>query len=76
MSRNVPVCSKNAGAALDRQLLGHVDLDIVDVPAVPDRLEQAVGEAKREDVLDGLLAEEVVDAEDLGLVESGVQASC
>ena len=65
---------EKGGAALDRQLLGHVDLDIVDVPAVPDRFEQAVGEPKREDVLDGLLAEEVVDAEDLGLVESGVEA--
>jgi hypothetical protein len=65
---------EESGAALDRQLLGHVDLDIVDVPAVPDRFEQAVGEAKREDVLHGLLAEEMVDPEDLGLVEHGVQA--
>ena len=45
--------------------LGHVDLHVVDVVAVPDRLEQAVGEAEGEDVLRRLLAEEVVDAEDL-----------
>ena len=37
--------------------------------AVPDRLEEAVGEPQREDVLRRLLAEEVVDAEDLLLVE-------
>ena len=56
-----------AGAARDRQRLGHVDLDVVDVVAVPDRLEEAVREAQREDVLDGLLAEEVVDPEDVVL---------
>ncbi len=61
-----------AGAASDRERLGHVDLDVVDVVAVPDRLEQAVREAQREDVLHGLLAEEVVDSEDLRLVEDAV----
>ena len=40
--------------------------------AVPDRLEQPVREPQREDVLHGLLAEEVVDPEDLRLVEDGV----
>ena len=53
--------------------LGHVDLHVVDEVAVPDRLEQAVGEAEREDVLRRLLAEEVIDAEDLVLVEDLVQ---
>ena len=37
--------------------------------AVPDRLEEAVGEAQGEDVLRRLLAEEVVDAEDLVLAQ-------
>ncbi len=41
--------------------------------AVPDRLEEAVGEAEGEDVLGRLLAEEVVDAEDLLLLEDLVQ---
>ena len=45
--------------------LRHVDLDVIDEIPIPDRLEQAIGEAKREDVLRRLLAEEVVDAEDL-----------
>ena len=58
-----------AGARADRERLRHVDLHVVDVKAVPDRLEQAVREAQREDVLRGLLAEEVVDAEHLLLRE-------
>jgi hypothetical protein len=45
---------------------------VVDVVAVPDRLEQAVREPKREHVLDRLLAEEVVDPEDALLVEDRV----
>ncbi len=64
-------------ALVEPQLLGHVDLDVVDVVAVPDRLEQPVGEAEREDVLRRLLPEEVVDPVDLrlveGLVELGVE---
>ena len=42
---------------------------MVDVVAVPQRLEDAVGEAQGEDVLDGLLAEIVVDPVDLVLPE-------
>ncbi len=59
---------------LEAERLRHVDLDVVDEVAVPDRLEQAVGEAERQDVLRRLLAEEVVDAEDLLLAEHLVQA--
>ena len=62
-----------AGALAEPQRLRHVDLDVVDEVAVPDRLEQAVGEAERQDVLRRLLAEEVVDAEDLVLAEDLVQ---
>jgi hypothetical protein len=50
---------------VEAQLLGDVDLDVVDEVAVPDRFEQPVGEAERQDVLRRLLAQEVVDAEDL-----------
>ena len=53
-----------AGAAADADVLGHRDLHVVDVVRVPDRLEQLVGEAQREEVLDRLLAEVVVDPED------------
>ena len=47
---------------------------MVDVVAVPDRLEHAVREAHREEVLHRLLAEVVVDPEDLRLVEDLVHA--
>lgn len=53
------------GPAADADVLGHRDLHVVDVTAVPDRLPHRVGEAQRQDVLDRLLAEVVVDPEDL-----------
>ena len=62
-----------AGALAEAQRLRHVDLHVVDEVAVPDRLEQAVGEAERQDVLRRLLAEEMVDAEDLLFGEHLVQ---
>ena len=57
------------GPLAETEGLGHVDLHVVDEVAVPDRLEEAVGEAEREDVLRGLLAEKVIDPEDLLLAE-------
>ena len=60
-------------AALDADGLGRGDLHVIDVAAVPDRLEHAVGEAEHQQVLDGFLAEVVIDAEDLRLVEVRVQ---
>ena len=66
-------------AALNPETFGHGDLDAVDVVAVPDRLEERVREPEEEQVLDGLLAQVVVDAKDRGLredpVERGVQGS-
>ena len=49
---------------------GHRDLDAVDVVAVPDRLEERVREPKEQQVLHGLLAEVVIDPEDVGLGEA------
>ena len=57
------------GAAADATVLGRGDLDAVDKVAVPDRLEQRVGKAQCDQVLNRLLAEVVVDPEHLGLVE-------
>ncbi|GAA3069071.1 hypothetical protein GCM10020000_61920 [Streptomyces olivoverticillatus] len=54
-----------ARAAADADVLGHGDLHMVDEGPVPDRLEEGVGEAQRQDVLDRLLAQVVVDPEDL-----------
>ncbi len=62
-----------AGAPLDAHRLGHGDLHVVDELAVPDRLEDAVREAQRQHVLDRLLAEVVVDPEDLVLAEPAVE---
>ena len=62
-----------ADALTDRKRLRHVDLHVRDVLPIPDGLEQAVREAEGEDVERRLLAEEVVDAEDLALVEGLVQ---
>ena len=57
----------------DGQRLGHVDLHMIDVLTIPDGFEQTVAESEGEDVERGLLAEEVVDAEDLFLGEGLVQ---
>ena len=56
-------------ASLDAHALGHRDLHMVDVAGVPERLEQRVGEAQRHQVLHRLLAEIVVDAVEMVLVE-------
>jgi hypothetical protein len=56
---------------LDPQRLGHRDLDVVDEVVVPDRLEDPVGEAEGDDVLDALLAQVVVDPEHVPLREHG-----
>jgi hypothetical protein len=51
--------------ALDAQRLGDRDLHVADAAAPPQRLEQRIAEAQREQVLHCLLAEVMVDAEDL-----------
>ena len=56
-------------AMLDADGLRHRDLDVVDLLSVPQRLEQAVGEAQRHNVLDRFLAEEMVDPIDLMLLQ-------
>ncbi len=58
---------------LDPDRLGGGDLDVIDVVAIPDRLEDAIGEAQDQHVLDGLFAEVVVDAVDLVLAQVPVQ---
>ena len=56
-------------APLDADGLGHRDLHMIDAVTIPQRLEQPIGEAKRHDVLHRLLAEKMVDAEDLILTQ-------
>ena len=62
-----------SGSFTETQLLGHIDLHVIDEVAVPDRLEQSIGEAECKNVLRRFLAEEVVDAEDLVFIEDLVQ---
>src|SRR5437899_2499757 len=60
-----------AGTSLDADRLGDGDLHVVDELPVPDRLEDAVREPEHQHVLERLLAEVVVDPEDLLLLEMG-----
>ena len=62
-----------AAARADAEVLGERDLHAGDMVAVPDRLEEGIGEAEVEDVHDRLLAEKVVDPEDRRLREDGVR---
>ena len=65
---HVPQCAGffvKTTAALDAESLGGRDLNVVDMVAVPQRLEDAVGEAQHLDVLNRFFAEEVIDAVDL-----------
>ncbi len=55
----------------DTERFGGGDLDVVDIARIPERLEQRVGEPGHEQVLHALLAEVVVDPEDLPLGEHG-----
>src|ERR1022692_2159296 len=52
------------GPAADADVLGHRDLDMIHVAAIPDRLEQRVSEPERQQVLYRLLAQVVIDPED------------
>src|SRR5204863_6257591 len=50
--------------------LGHGNLHVVNVSAIPNRLVNPVGEAKDQQVLDGLFAQVMINAKDLLLVEN------
>lgn len=58
-----------AAALLDAQILHSRYLYVVDVVTVPKRLENTVGEAERQNILRGFLAQEVVDTVNLVLLE-------
>lgn len=63
----------------DPHLFSGGDGHILYVSPVPERLEEWIGKAERQNVLHRFLAQIMVDAEDLGLIESvrqpGVQGS-
>src|SRR5207237_2576650 len=62
-----------AAPPFDADGLGDGHLHVIHVPPVPDRFEDAVAEAEHHDVLHRLLAQIMVDAEDLPLTEDESQ---
>ena len=56
-----------AATAFDAERLCDGDLHMIDVRAVPQRLQENVGEAQRHEILHRFLAEIVIDAEDIAL---------
>ena len=66
-------CVVEGTTPIDPEGLGHGDLDIANVVAVPDRLEEGIGEAGVEDVLRRFLTEVVIDPEDLTLFKDVVK---
>ena len=57
------------GAGANALLLGHRELNVINVLRVPERLEHRIGEAQDQQVLHGLLSEVVIDPEDLRFLE-------
>jgi len=62
-------------ALFDADGFGRGDLHVVDVIAIPDRLEEAVGKSNCQDALDGFLAEKMIDAINLLFVPN-LEQSC
>ena len=54
---------------LDPDCLRRGDLHMIDAVAVPNRLENPVGETKCRDALDRVLSEKMIDPEDLVLAQ-------
>ena len=60
---------------LDPDGLRHRDLDGINIVAVPDRLENKVRKAEHQNVLNGLLAEIMVDPVDLAFTQTVPQGA-
>src|SRR6185436_7959185 len=60
-------------SALNSEVFRHRDLDALDLIAVPERLKERILEAEKDHVMNRPLAEVMVDAEDVLLVESPEQ---
>ena len=73
---DIPQCSHRvveAAAILHAEVLGHGDLDTLNAVPVPQGLDDGVGEPEEQDVHGRLLAQEVIDAQDLPLIEQFAQ---
>ena len=62
-------CIIEAAATTDIQRFSDGDLHMIDVIAIPDRLEHAVGETQHQDVLNRLLTEIMIDPVELALLD-------
>src|SRR5581483_10434213 len=62
--------SVKRAAPFDTDILCCRDLNVINVVAVPDRLENSIGKAKNQDVLYRFFAEIVIDTKDLLFVEN------
>ena len=60
-----------AAAMLDAHRFGDGDGHIINVAPVPDRLEERIGKTEGQNVLHRLLAQIMIDAENLGFLEAG-----
>src|SRR6202022_3969741 len=60
---NRPGLIVKSAPALDPKVLGHRDLDAVDLVPVPKRLHERIGKTKHDQVVDGPLPEIMIDAE-------------
>src|SRR5579864_125850 len=58
-------------AALNSEILRHVDLHALDIVAVPECFRERIRESKDQHVVHRPLAEEVIDAENTGFIEDG-----
>src|ERR1700688_3079538 len=56
-------------AVFDRQSLWDINLNVLNVLAVPNGLEQTIGETKGQNILRRLLGQEMIDSKDLVLGE-------
>ena len=61
MSRNAPGAFVISGARFHPERFRRGDLDMIDVAAIPDRLENRVREPQNQNVLRGLFAEKMID---------------
>src|SRR5215831_11724690 len=50
-------------------VLSHRNLDMIDVFLIPQRFEDGIGKTHNQEILDGFLAEIVIDAKNLALID-------
>ena len=66
------VTSAAVGPVANVNRLRHRDLHMIHIAAVPDRLEDCIGEAEKQDVLSGFLTQVVINAKYLAFLEDRV----